>query len=616
MKLELKLSHKGLILVSLPLAFELIFVAVLALLLVRSDQQVDEECHARAVIYELSNIAASQVQIASAIAYYGMTRKQEYLSASQLHTELMKHDMDSLVELTRNNKREYEAALRIKQIAQSALRYVDQASRIIDDGQRVESLQAMKKMRRTFDAMGSQYDIILEQERRVLSINPQGRIRSRNEIWTLLAVGLIFNIGLALFLAVYFNRAATRRLGVVMDNAMRFASNLPLNPRQPGTDEIAQLDGIFHEMAYYVLKASDKERAALHMMESMPIGIARLNEVGEIEIANQSLEETLGYKIGALKGKKFSDLYPQLVQKTDRTQSIHSKDLGRTMEQDCVRADGSLLGTDVLLTEFDTLEGKRILAIVIDATQRRELERLKQDFLAMVSHDLRAPLMSLQGFFEILQVGSYGALSGRGKDRTRKMSGELDRLVKLINDLLSLDKLESGKFELLVDKTRLSSVIERSVNSISYLAEERGIKITTPDQDCYFMCDDERLIQVLVNLLGNAIKFSDSGETVRIDATIHDQAVEISVTDRGAGIPDEFKDKIFERFQQVRRSDEVSKGGSGLGLAVARSIVERHGGEIGVKSEVGKGSTFWFRIPSAEIVLFEPLTDTEEVAAG
>jgi signal transduction histidine kinase len=172
-------------------------------------------------------------------------------------------------------------------------------------------------------------------------------------------------------------------------------------------------------------------------------------------------------------------------------------------------------------------------------------------------------------------------------------------LITLINDLLDLEKMESGMLELRIDKTDLSNILKRSVQAVAGFANHEGIKLVVdPDAELELDADNDRMVQVVVNLLSNAIKFSPKGETISIDATNLDGFVRVNIRDKGRGVPEHLRESIFERFKQVELSDERKKGGSGLGLAICKAIVERHGGSIGVEpGEGGVGSTFWFTLP-------------------
>jgi signal transduction histidine kinase len=228
---------------------------------------------------------------------------------------------------------------------------------------------------------------------------------------------------------------------------------------------------------------------------------------------------------------------------------------------------------------------------------------MKREFIAMVSHDLRTPLTSIQGFLSLLDAGVYGQISDSGMESLEIADSSISRLIKLVNDLLDAERLESGKMELNLGTCSILHLFESSADAVETFADQQGVKLTvvapSHEHDSVY-ADGDRLIQVLVNLLSNAIKFSASGTKVTLASIPVEDMIELQVIDEGRGIPAEFLDSVFERFKQVKKSDSKNRKGTGLGLAICKAIIEKHGGQIGVRSEEGKGSTFWFRIPERE----------------
>jgi signal transduction histidine kinase len=227
----------------------------------------------------------------------------------------------------------------------------------------------------------------------------------------------------------------------------------------------------------------------------------------------------------------------------------------------------------------------------------KELEEMKRQFVAMVSHDLRTPLTSLKMFLELLEQGIYGELNAVGSSRTQLAERNVTRLIALINDLLDYEKLQSGQFSLNTSVIALAPVVARSIDAINAFAEQHKVKLLAEPIDCEAVADGDRLIQVLVNLISNAVKFSPENGSVVVSARRIENMVEVRVKDEGRGIPKEFHHTVFERFKQVKKSDATEKGGTGLGLPICKALIENHGGKIGVESEEGKGSTFWFTLP-------------------
>ena len=229
----------------------------------------------------------------------------------------------------------------------------------------------------------------------------------------------------------------------------------------------------------------------------------------------------------------------------------------------------------------------------------KHVERLKQGFLSTVSHELRTPLTSIRGSLGLLVSGAVGPLSDDVVEVVTVAERNALRLIVLVNDILDLERLETGRIELEFGQISVDSILRRATESLATYGQEHGVTVEAPDASSTIWADADRIVQVLVNLLSNAVKFSPPGGVVRISVQPGDGWVEFRVTDRGRGIPVAYRHSIFERFGQVETSDAREKGGTGLGLAICKSIVEQHGGTIGVITEEGAGSTFWFRIGTA-----------------
>ncbi len=268
-----------------------------------------------------------------------------------------------------------------------------------------------------------------------------------------------------------------------------------------------------------------------------------------------------------------------------------------------VRKDGSrlpvLLSVTALRNESDELLG--YLGIAADLTERKRVDRLKSEFVSTVSHELRTPLTSIRGSLGLVASGAAGALPARAQGLVSIAARNSERLILLINDILDIEKIESGKMEFSYRLHLLESLVEQSVEANQAFAESHGVTIEgdVGDGSHHLVIDENRVIQVLTNLISNACKFSPSGETVRVDMSADDGVARIRVADRGPGIADEFRSRIFEKFSQADASDRRAIGGTGLGLSITRALVMEMGGTIGFDSEEGSGTTFWVDFPLA-----------------
>jgi signal transduction histidine kinase len=236
------------------------------------------------------------------------------------------------------------------------------------------------------------------------------------------------------------------------------------------------------------------------------------------------------------------------------------------------------------------------------AEKTRELEIAsthKSDFLANMSHELRTPLNAIIGFTQVLQQKLFGEVNDKQEDYLDDIHSSADHLLALINDILDLSKVEAGQVELEVERFSLREALERGVVMIREWATKNGVAVQLeldPSVDLV-EGDVRRIRQVVFNLLSNAIKFTPIGGHVDVSAMRQDGEVRVAVSDTGPGIAAEDQARIFEEFQQAKATDGERREGTGLGLALSRSLVELHGGRIWVESEPGKGSTFTFALP-------------------
>jgi signal transduction histidine kinase len=268
---------------------------------------------------------------------------------------------------------------------------------------------------------------------------------------------------------------------------------------------------------------------------------------------------------------------------------------------------------EVRLLHVETRNNSKVLEQTVE--RLKEVERLKNGFLLTVSHELRTPLTSIRGSLGLLASGAVGALSDEVVEIVAIAERNAVRLMALIDDILDLERLETGKIELQFAPIPVEPILRRAIESVATFGQRDGVTVEAPEVSSMIWADADRIVQVLVNLLSNAVKFSPPGGVVTIGVEPRGSWVEFRVTDRGRGVPVAHRRSIFERFRQVQTSDAREKGGTGLGLAICKSIIEQHGGTIGVESEEGGGTSFWFRVASSSR-LFAPGVEQPILVCG
>ena len=316
------------------------------------------------------------------------------------------------------------------------------------------------------------------------------------------------------------------------------------------------------------------------------IAMARLVERPPETIVNRTMREIFGED-------RYRALEPH-VRRALAGEDVH-------FEHTQVNADGGLLDLSVKYlprrNERGEVEGFYTLAT--DITEIRRLERLKSEFVSTVSHELRTPLTSIRGSLGLLSGGVGGALPDKARGLIEIAKNNCERLIRLINDMLDIEKIESGKMTFNLRPLELMELIEQVARANDGFAVQHGVRlqVTAAVPGAKVQGDGDRLVQVLTNLISNACKFSPAGSSVDIAVARLGERLRVEVADHGPGISDDFRQRIFQKFSQADATNTRKEGGTGLGLSISKAIIERLGGQIGFFSEPGKGSTFYFELP-------------------
>jgi len=264
------------------------------------------------------------------------------------------------------------------------------------------------------------------------------------------------------------------------------------------------------------------------------------------------------------------------------------------------RADGSTVPVEIRAT---ILDDGRVQIIARDISERKEVERMKDEFVSVVSHELRTPLTSIRGALGLLASDRLDATPDRRARMLALARENADRLIRLVNDILDVERFDSGAIQFDRIECDPRKLIEHAVEVMRPVADRAGVAVEWTSENLCIWADPDRMTQTLVNLIDNAVKFSPPDSTIHVCAHADGDMAVIAVRDEGRGIPPDKRDLVFKRFQQVDNSDSREKGGTGLGLAIARSIVEQHGGKMWIADDVEVGSKFCFTIPLMESVL-------------
>ncbi len=342
------------------------------------------------------------------------------------------------------------------------------------------------------------------------------------------------------------------------------------------------------------------------LLNSVADGICGLDPNGLVSFANPAAVSMLGAATSSLTGKPVHDLLHgsalegsvcgpdcPLLRATGRLQ------LMATSGEDTIyRVDGSPFRADYALTPI--LDHGRLSGSVLsfrDISQRYALDRLKDEFISTVSHELRTPLTAIRGSLGLLSHGSLMEVNDKAANLLRIALANSDRLLRLINDILDLERMQSGRDRLVFRKVQLGQIIRQAMDCIAPVADAASVRLVQDTTQVDIAADPDRLVQVITNLLSNAVKFSPRNSAVSVLIRPDLNGVTLSIVDAGRGIPADKLETVFGRFQQVDASDSRQKGGTGLGLAICRTIVHQHSGRIWAERNPVRGSTFRVFLP-------------------
>ncbi len=480
---SLNLSQKVLALVSVPILFMLIFVLTLANLERLAEDAIWRERHYKDVSNECNSLISNFLNAASNLGLYKTTNQRQFFDTFCSLCDVIPEQVRTLKFLLKEDAKSSQSLAELEAASNEALEGLHRARKydrysLSKDFLGDEEQLTMRFVQILRRVVKEQHDLNPD------DVRVEEKLRFLISQW--LSAGVAISIVLAVVLAVIFNRSTTRRLLALIDNTERLRSQQKLLPRQDGSDEIARLDKVFHDMA-------------------------------------EALDQ---------------------------------------------------------------------------AAQR------KNELLSIVAHDLRTPLSAVQGSLSLLSAGASGQLPEPARKNVDLAERNVEQLILQINDLLDVERTESGQLQLVYRAVVVEELFERVSAYVSTLAAQKQIEIDFQPTECILHCDDARMARVLTNLLANAIKFSPAGSRIIVSAAQDGRDIEFKVIDRGRGIPKSQLSTIFDRYHQVDEADAKFGRGSGLGLSICKTFVEAHGGTITVQSEEegeNKGSCFSFRVPSERI---------------
>lgn len=579
--------------VLIPICFEIGFVAVLANQLQAAQQASEQFENSKELLLTFNSASSIIVHTMTKVVIGGTSDAARFAGVDQALIDVRKH-ADKMEQLVSKLPEMKEVMAPVPDLFSSAIRAVELGKKDFSEG--MPSGVQIADMRKSgiplildFDELSKN---LIEVEKQLNQVGPAEIERKRNSVLILLVLGTIMSIAISVGAAWFFVNDVLKRLRIVEENARFLAMRTPLKNMPMGDDELARLDQSLHRAGVVLDDSRRRELAILDVATDVICSADRRFRITAVGAASlhawgYSGDDLLGRSILSFQVKENEAAFREVLE------TIATSHQSGEFESQVICSNQTL--KDFSWKINWSQETQSFYCVAHDISERRAADRMKQRFIAIVSHDLGTPLSSISATLSVL-IASAGNVTDAARNILKKAESSLERLMDLIRDLLDLEKLEAGK--VVLDRAAVSAldVCSAACESVEFLARSLGVKILKPNNDSLIFGDERRLIRVLINLISNAIKFSPRGSTVTVTIRNIGQATEIDVTDQGPGIPDEDRELIFEKFRQSKSQSTVK--GTGLGLAIAKLIVEGHNGVIGVNSALGQGSTFFIRIPN------------------
>lgn len=375
----------------------------------------------------------------------------------------------------------------------------------------------------------------------------------------------------------------------------------------------------FTELRLAESAAQESAMRTQSILDNVLDGIITINEQGSIETFNRAASHIFGYTAKEVIGHNVKLLMPEPYHSEhdgylhNYIATGHKKIIGIGRQVMGRRKDGSTFPMDLAVSAMQLGDIRMFTGVVRDVTERVKIERMKSEFISTVSHELRTPLTSIRGSLALIVGGIAGELPAKIKPLIEIAHKNSERLILLVNDILDMEKIEAGKMEFNMQPIKLMHVLTQALDGNRAYGEQFNVtyELASQTPDVVIKADSNRLMQVFANLLSNAAKFSPTGGKVQVSVERHDKHVRIAVKDNGSGIPDDFKEQIFQKFAQADASDTKKKGGTGLGLSITKAIIEQMGGTIGFTSQPNVETIFFIELPLwSEADTHEPILTT------
>ncbi|MBA3859850.1 MAG: hypothetical protein C0507_23320 [Cyanobacteria bacterium PR.3.49] len=596
---SLKLAWRAPLLIAFPLICQAIFVVALISMLTGAQMCIERASNMQEVLFRMNELVVS---ICDAISYVVDTpgaetkaraaRKAAIVGIESIVDKLPAGDKTLLKKEMKTIQNIFKYSVEVKAINQAEK--ADIRHNIYG-----MSLHSLPPFLRELNKI-----TILNNEVRHNEFQKSIEIKDRILRYAYSAIAASFLIGVAMYF--FFTIGIKKPIQHIAENSRRLSSGKPLLPQLQGDDEFSKLDRGLHQTRSAVQTAAKRESALINNVSDLVCSLSADGTFIEvnaaaIRILRISAKELVGQNIADIVIPTQSLLADEYVRKACKQDDIFNFELSlQPQKVSEIETHWSCIWSPL---------SNRLFCVVRDITEEKALSRMKQDFVDMVSHDLRSPLTSLGISLEMIERGGLGEINENALKELQSTNRNVQVLINFINDLLDFQKLDEGKVQLERTHCNINSIIKEAISLVRETARSKQIEIEYSPTDYEVFCDQVKLTQTILNLLTNAIKFGPSESSVQVKVEEFEKSgdsdenrtswMRVLVSDRGPGVPEDMRQRIFEPFEQA---ESHRHQGTGLGLAICKMIVEAHGGKIGVKENSGVvGSTFWFEILTSDL---------------
>jgi len=416
-------------------------------------------------------------------------------------------------------------------------------------------------------------------------------------------VGAIFAL-LGVLAAALLTEAVTRPLNEVIQATRALSEGEPV-PRLPvrTADEVGELAEAFNEMTRKLRDTTVSRDYLDRVLETMGEGLVVTGPDGTITRVNSAVCSLSGVGEEELLGQNCRDLFRAPQGHVSLLDALGPDGSAHGLETELLARGGEAVPVMVSVGAMEEIAGRARSYVVVaaDIGERLRHEQQKDEFVTMVHHEVRAPLTAVRGAIGLLEGGVAGELGERGQELVEIALRNSERMGRLVNDILASRKLDSGRMEFHYEQVEMMPLVEQAIDSTSAYAAKHEVRFKLDEgvPGAMVRVDPDRMIQVLTNVLSNAVRFSAAGDVVTVRASRHDELLSVAVSDAGPGISEDFRDHVFEAFARGEHEDWRHRSGTGLGMSISKGIIEELGGAITFETELGAGTTFLIDIPES-----------------